>query len=70
MSVKRKNRIRYKVISLICVLTLLVMSAVPMFNRQSDAKLLGIIFGALASGVMLRDLAQELRDRKRKNKDK
>jgi hypothetical protein len=63
---KRKNRIRFEVVSLICALALVVLSGAPLFSEQTDAKLLTVIFGSIGAGVLLSNL---VRDLKRKRDD-
>ena len=62
---KRERTLYRKVIVLVCALLLLIISAIPLFSRSTDAKLLGVIFGAFGSGAMLSDL---IRDARKANK--
>lgn len=62
---KRKTRIRLEAAALVCALFLVVMSAVPMFDSGSDAKLIGLISGSFGAGVMLSNLVRSARDARR-----
>lgn len=63
----RRNRsIRMEIIALGCSMIVALMSAAPLFDRQNDAQILTLFFGALAAGVALSNLVRKLRDRKQK----
>jgi len=64
---KKKNKIRFDIISLACALAITIISAVPFFSKHTDAKLLTLMFGSLGAGVMLSNLIHDL---KRKRDDK
>ena len=64
---KKKNKIRFDIVSLICAALVTVFSAAPLFSEHTDAKLLTMIFGSIGSGVMLSNLIHDL---KRKSDDK
>lgn len=64
---KKKNKIRFDVVSLVCAIVITILSAAPLFSEQSDAKLLTLIFGSIGIGVMVSNLIHDL---KRKRDDK
>ena len=64
---KKKTKIRFDIVSLICALVITILSAAPLFSEHSDAKLLTLIFGSVGTGVMLSNLIHDL---KRKRDDK
>jgi hypothetical protein len=64
---KKSTKFRFKVISLVGAMLVLATSAIPLFNRDNDAMLLAVIFGAFAAGAMLRDVVHEFKE-KRKDK--
>jgi hypothetical protein len=64
---RKKNKIRFEVVSLVCALVITVSSATPLFSEHSDAKLLTLIFGSIGTGVMLSNLIHDL---KRKRDDR
>lgn len=63
---KRRPTLYLKVVALVCALLILVVSAIPLFSKSTDARLLGLIFGAFGSGAMLSDLIHDVRKEKRK----
>ncbi len=65
---RNRNKIRFEIVSLVCALLLVVLSAIPLFSRSTDAKLLGLIIGSFGTGVMLSNLLRSVR--KTKGKDK
>ena len=64
---RKKNRIRFYVVSLICAVAVIVLSAAPLFNEQSDATLLTLMFVCVGTGVLLSNMIHDL---KRKRDDK
>lgn len=63
---KRRQRLRLKVVALVCALLVLIVSAIPFFSKSTDARLLGLIFGAFGSGAMLSDLIHDVWKDRRK----
>jgi hypothetical protein len=61
---KKKNRIRFDVVSLVCALVVTVLSAAPLFSEHIDAKLLTLMFGSIGAGVMLSNLIHDLKRRR------
>lgn len=57
---KRRPRLYLKFVALVCALLILIVSAIPLFSRSTDAQLLGLVFGAFGSGAMLSNLIQDL----------
>lgn len=56
-----RYRIRLEVISLLCALILVVMSAMPLYNEKTDAQLLTLITASLSAGVLLSNLLRNLK---------
>jgi hypothetical protein len=53
MARKRHRFFILELVGFICALTLLVMSIAPLYNQETDARLLTVVFGAFGAGVML-----------------
>ena len=53
----RKNRkIGLEMLALICTIAVVLASAVPLYNRENDAKVIALFFGAFGAGVMLTNM--------------
>ena len=63
---KRRNKIRFDIVSMICGVVIVVTSAAPLFDKHANARLLALIFGAFGTGAMLSNL---IRDIKRRSDD-
>jgi hypothetical protein len=63
---KQSDRTRLEVVAFICAVVLVFVSAAPIFNRGSDANLLGLIAGSFGAGVMLANLIRNRRDSDRR----
>jgi hypothetical protein len=64
---KRRNKIRFDIVSLLCAVMITVVSATELFDEHSDAKLIALIFGAIGTGAMLSNLIHDI---KRRSDDK
>jgi hypothetical protein len=53
---KHGTRIRLEIVALICAVVLVVISAAPIFNRGTDASLIGLIAGSFGAGLMLANI--------------
>jgi hypothetical protein len=62
---RRNTRVRLEAIAFACAVVLVVISAVPVFDRGSDASLIGLIAGSFGAGVMLTNLIRNARDARR-----
>ena len=60
---KKRNKIRFDVISLICAVVITVASAAELFGELTDPKLLALIFGAVGTGAMLSKLIHDIKRR-------
>jgi hypothetical protein len=58
---KRKNKIRFDIVSLICAVVIVVTSAAPLFSEHTDARFLALIFGAIGTGAMLSNLIHDIK---------
>lgn len=61
---KKKHKLRFDVVSLICALVITILSAGPLFNERSDAKLVALIFGSIGTGAMLSNLIHDLKQKR------
>ena len=57
----KKNKLRFDIVSLMCAVVLTIVSAAPLFSKHTDARLVTLIFGSVATGVMLSNLIHDLR---------
>ena len=60
---KKRNKIRFDMISLLCAVVITVTSAVPLFDKHADARLFALIFGAIGTGAMLSKLIHDIKRR-------
>ena len=56
---KRRPALYLKIVGLVCALLVLVASAIPLFSKSTDARLLSLIFGAFGSGAMTSSLIHD-----------
>jgi hypothetical protein len=59
-----RRKIRFEILAFICTIAVVLVSAIPLFNRQTDAKLIALFFGAFGAGVMLTNLIRDVREDK------
>ena len=63
----RKRPIKLEIFATICSFVVVLMGAIPLYNRQNDAKLIAVIFGSLAVGVSLTNLVRDIREQRRED---
>jgi hypothetical protein len=56
-----RRRIGLEIIALVCTVSVVLVSAIPLFTRQIDAKLIGLLFGAFGAGAMLANLIRDIK---------
>jgi hypothetical protein len=59
--VPRKRSVRKEIFALGCSIIVVLLSAVPMFDRNNDAQVLVLFFGAFAAGMSFARLLAKLR---------
>jgi len=57
----RKRSVRKEIFALCCSLVVVLLGAVPLFDRHNDALILTIFFGAFAAGISFARLLAKLR---------
>ena len=62
---RRKRKIRIEIFSLICSIAVVLLSAIPLFDRHNDAQILILFFGAFAAGAALTNLIRDVRSDKK-----
>jgi hypothetical protein len=62
----RERSIRKEIIALCGSMIVVLLGAVPLFDRHNDALILALFFGGFATGISFRNLIVKLRDRKGK----
>ncbi len=65
-----KRTIRIEIIALCASLIVVMMSAMPLFDRHNDAQILTLFFGAFAAGVACSNLIISVRSKKEGSKTK
>jgi hypothetical protein len=65
-----RTKTRLEIVSLICAIFLVIISAIPLFNKETDAKLLGVMVGSFGAGAMLVGVIRDMRNRIRKGANK
>ena len=50
---RRNRKLGAQIFTLICTIVVVVVSAIPLYNRTTDAKVIALFFGAFGAGVML-----------------
>ena len=63
----RKRPVKLEIFATVCSFVVVLMGAVPLYNRQNDAKLLAVIFGSLAAGVSLTNLVRDVSDKRKES---
>ena len=66
----RKRSIRLEIFALCASLIVVLMSAMPLFDRQNDVQILTLFFGAFAAGVACNNLIISVRSKKEGTKTK
>jgi hypothetical protein len=61
--------VRLSIFALICSIAVVLLGAVPLFDRHNDAQILMIFAGAFAAGIALRDLVYKIRNQETEEKD-
>jgi hypothetical protein len=66
----RKNgNLKLSIFALICSITVVLLGAVPLFDRHNDAQILMIFTGSFAAGIALRDIIYKIREQRAKEAD-
>jgi hypothetical protein len=58
---QRKTRTRLNLVALVSALVVTVMTAVPLYDAETDASLLTLIAGSMGFGVLLANVVREMR---------
>ena len=66
----RKKSIRKEIFALCGSIVVVLIGAIPLFDRHNDAQILMLFFGAFAGGISFRNLIVKLREKNRKIEDK
>ncbi len=66
----RKRSIRFEILVLCGSLVVVLLGAMPLFDRHNDAQILTIFFGAFAAGVACSNLIISVRRKKEETKTK
>lgn len=61
----RNRSIRMEIIALCGSMIVVLLGAVPLFDRHNDAQILAIFFGAFATGISFNRLIGKIREKKR-----
>ena len=64
----RKRTIRMEIFALCASLIVVLMSAMPLFDRHNDAQILMLFFGAFAAGAACSNLILKVRSKKEEAK--
>jgi len=62
---RRKRRIRVEIFALCCSIVVVLMGAVPLFDRHNDAQILMLFFGSVAVGAAMANLIRDARNKKK-----
>ena len=60
---------RLSLFALICSIAVVLLGAVPLFDRHNDAQILMIFAGAFAAGIALRDLVYKIKEQKTEERE-
>ncbi|MDD3643458.1 MAG: hypothetical protein PHQ19_08365 [Candidatus Krumholzibacteria bacterium] len=61
-----KKRFRLEMIALCCAIVMVLVTALPMLGRYSDAQILGLSAGAFGAGAMFTNLVRGRAERRRR----
>jgi hypothetical protein len=62
---RRKRKIRVEIFALCCSLIVVLLGAIPLFDKHNDALILTLFFGSVAVGASLTSLIRDARDKKK-----
>jgi len=60
----RKKSIRKEIIALCGSLIVVLIGAIPLFDRHNDAQILALFLGAFVAGISFSNLIRKMRDKK------
>jgi hypothetical protein len=63
---KNRKRIILELVAFACALILLIISAIPLWSKETDGQVLALIAGSFGVGVMLHKFVQMIRTAKKK----
>ena len=66
----RIRSIRKEILALGCSMIVVLIGAIPLFDRHNDAQILTLFFGAFAAGVSCSNLIISVRRKKEETKTK
>jgi len=62
---KKKYKIRLEIISLLCMILLIILSAVPLYNSSTNAAMIGLSVSSFGAGVVLSNLIHDVKKDKK-----
>ncbi len=63
---KKKIKTRFEIFSLVCMLLLVIYSAIPLYNQSTDAQIIGLTAGSFGAGIALSNLVHDRKKEKNK----
>jgi hypothetical protein len=63
---QKRYRTRIQITTFLCAVAVVLVSAVPLLNRQNDALVLTLLASAFGAGAMLSTIIQDTKQNKRK----